>query len=563
MPFIVRLENGYQARDRYAIAVLWQPNKPWDAFDPQPQFNHKLLITHGGSCGASYTPADAPGVEDVEMLGRGFAVMSTALDNTGHNCSLVAGAESLMMAKERIIEQYGTLRYTIGTGCSGGSVAENTIANAYPGIYQGIVTACTYPDVLSPGMQFYDFHLMRLYFENPTKWGVLWSPTQMGRVEGHLSHVNAITSDELLFKQALDPESACPGTQATVAGDRNTRYHTERNPGGVRCSALEMGANIFGPRPKGSWSAGEKKVGFGFTGTPFGNVGVQYGLEPLRRGEITFAQFLDLNEKIGGLDVDISHQAKRVRADAAAVRRSYRSGMMNLGQNMSDLAIINVGGPDPGAAHDYSHAFWMERRLRRVQGGETANRVMWFGAVPLLGDPRWQAEAVLDVDRWLTRVEKDTSSRSLAHKIAAGKPADVTDRCFNLPGLLETEGKNGEVDCVLNGNLQLNLSSPREQAGDTNRNDRLVCDLQPLRRADFDFLTLPMNDTQWQTLQRVFPMGVCDYRTPGPGRVRNQTWLTYADPEGRVVYGGRNLPKVAAGHASGWSAASFASALRR
>ena len=85
----------------------------------------------------------------VDALGRGFAVISTALANTGHNCNVAHNAESLMMAKERLIEQYGTLRYAIGTGCSGGSVAQHTVANAYPGIYQGLVTTCSYPDMMS------------------------------------------------------------------------------------------------------------------------------------------------------------------------------------------------------------------------------------------------------------------------------------------------------------------------------------------------------------------------------------------------------------------------------
>src|SRR5690606_32287418 len=80
-------------------------------------------------------------------LGRGFITLSTAQANLGHNVNLVTAAESLMMAKERIVEQYGPLRYTIGTGCSGGAIAQQHIANAYPGIYQGLSVQCSYPDV--------------------------------------------------------------------------------------------------------------------------------------------------------------------------------------------------------------------------------------------------------------------------------------------------------------------------------------------------------------------------------------------------------------------------------
>ena len=147
----------------------------------QPQVNRKVLVTHGGGCGASYAPGSPP-LEDysgtipegtpgqeqsyVAALGKGFSVISTALDNTGHNCNVAANAESLMMAKEHYVERYGPIRYTIGSGCSGGSIAQHTVANAYPGIYQGLVTTCSYPDTFTAGAQFADYHLLRLYFED-------------------------------------------------------------------------------------------------------------------------------------------------------------------------------------------------------------------------------------------------------------------------------------------------------------------------------------------------------------------------------------------------------------
>ena len=39
-PYIVRIETGYQDRDQYKIAVLFDPAKPWTAWAPQRQFNH-------------------------------------------------------------------------------------------------------------------------------------------------------------------------------------------------------------------------------------------------------------------------------------------------------------------------------------------------------------------------------------------------------------------------------------------------------------------------------------------------------------------------------------------
>jgi hypothetical protein len=89
VPYIVRIETGYQARDQYKIAVLYDPSKPFTAASPQDGFNHKLLITHGASCGIDHQSGSSPDVMDDTALSRGFAVMSTALNNAGHNCNIV------------------------------------------------------------------------------------------------------------------------------------------------------------------------------------------------------------------------------------------------------------------------------------------------------------------------------------------------------------------------------------------------------------------------------------------------------------------------------------------
>ena len=119
VPYIVRIETGYQDRDQYQIAMLYRPGQPWKPWAPQSQFNHKLLITHGAGCAVDHSTGPAPAVLDDTALARGFAVMSTALNNAGHNCNVVTQAESLVMAKEHLVERYGELRYTIGTGLLG------------------------------------------------------------------------------------------------------------------------------------------------------------------------------------------------------------------------------------------------------------------------------------------------------------------------------------------------------------------------------------------------------------------------------------------------------------
>lgn len=574
VPFIVRQETGYQARDQYTILALYRPNQVWKPWNPQRQWNRKVLVTHGGSCGASMTPGIAPlgdlsgtvpslpGVEPTYevALGLGFAVLSTALDNTGHNCNLVTAAESLVMAKERLVERYGPIRYTIGSGCSGGSIAEQTVANAYPGVYQGIVTGCTYPDAMSTAAQFADYHVLRGYFEDPSRWapGVVWAPTQFADVEGHLAHVNAVAADEAFFKAAVNPAEECPGSRPTVAGDRRTLYDAATNPGGVRCSVPEMMKNPLGPRPASVWSAAEKQAGHGFAGLPVGNAGVMYGLGALASGRITVAQFVDLNAKVGGLDIDGQQTEHRITGDLGAVRNAFRTGLVNEFQNVAELPIINVGGPDPGAAHDYIHAYWVEERLQRSQG-HTRNRVMWFGQTPLIGDVRWSVEAFLAMDRWLARVERDRRAIPLAEKVAQDRPADVVDRCSNIPGLEQVPGPDGPL-CEL-PELQTQLGSPRTVAGGDAANDHNVCRLKPLVRGE---LPAAFSDAEWAQLRATFPGGVCDWAKPGVGQdLRNQTWLTYSAADGSVVYGGRNLPARPAGSQVGWVSRTFQPMLDR
>ncbi|MGH8457440.1 MAG: DUF6351 family protein, partial [Stenotrophobium sp.] len=390
VPFIVRVETGYQDRDQYKIAALFQPGKPWTAVAPQPQFNHKMVITHGVSCGVDYQTGTAPsvtifnpvdvtgaglpavGADSIKYaLGAGFAVMSTALDYSGHNCNVALQAESLMMAKEHLIETYGTLRYTIGTGCSGGSLAQQWIANAYPGIYQGILPTCSFPDAWSTATQFADYHLLIAYLLDPSKWGsgVVWLPTQMADVEGHVTIVNAEVSDNAQFHVSV-PTDHCSGISDAQ------RYDPKTNPGGVRCDVQDAAINLFGPRPPELWTDNEKKIGRGYAGFPVDNVGVQYGLQVLQLGTITPAQFLDLNMKIGGLDTDTNFIPQRTPAVQPALANAYRSGAINETNNMNRTAIIDCRGPDPGLFHDAYRAFAVRARLDREHGNHN-NQLIW------------------------------------------------------------------------------------------------------------------------------------------------------------------------------------------
>lgn len=588
VPFIVRVETGYQDRDQYKIATLYQPDMPWTPTVPQPQFNHKLLINHGFSCGVDYQTGTAPTVipsntTDIPVvggellpfglpvdvlkdatelaLGKGFAVMSTALDYSGHNCNVALQAESLMMAKERVIEQYGTLRYTIGEGCSGGSIAQQQISNAYPGIYQGILPTCSFPDAWSTATQFLDYHLLLAYFNDPGKWGsgILWDPAvQQPAVEGHIAILNSIVSDNAQWHVAV-PTDACAGVTA------EQRYNPDTNPGGVRCSIQDAAINLFGPRPPEIWGPQEQQIGHGFAGFPVDNVGVQYGLAALQGGVISADQFIDLNQKIGGVDYDTNPVPERLVAVEPALTNAYRSGLINEANNLDKTAIIDCRGPDPGLFHDAYRAFAMRARLDREHGNHD-NQLIWEGPIPILGDNDCAKNSFKAMDRWLTAVEQDTSDTPLAQKLTNNKPADLKDACWSGVGIKLTDGlcpgvPLGDLLPILNlPALDLAIvpiyATPRMVAGDAITTDANKCQLKPLNRND-NYGLIPFTDAQWAKMQEIFPNGVCDFSKPGVSQQDTIAWQTYQQADGSVIYGGTAMPPAPANSAGGWAAPAF------
>jgi hypothetical protein len=520
VPFIIRTETGYQDRDQYQIAVLYDPSKPWAAWSPQKAWNHKLLITHGASCGIDHQSGSAPSVTSdtvaggspTEALGRGFAVMSTALDNAGHNCNLVTQAESLIMAKERLVESYGEIRYTIGTGCSGGSLTQQQVANAYPGIYQGILPQCSFPDAWSTGQQLVDYHLVRQYVEHPDRWGtgIAWTPAELAAVEGHPNHVNSIILDSLYFTSLGDPTNPCVGVTDAQ------RYDPSTNPGGVRCTLADYMVNVMGRRPQD-----------GFAGRPLDNVGVQYGLKALQQGQITPAQFADLNGRIGGADIDANPTPERTPADQPALANAYRSGAINQTNNMNQVAIIDLRGTDQGEFHDVYRAFAIRARLER-EHGTFANQAIWEGPVPLIGEADFTTQGLLAMDRWLTAVESDSRSVPRSQKIIEDKPADIHDQCTDGAGQVIP---NQQVCQLINPIF----TTPRMVAGEGIETDVNKCRLMALRRSDY--LPVQFTDEDWAKLTQAFPTGVCDWSEPGVDQQATIPWMTYNNTVGGVSLG--------------------------
>jgi hypothetical protein len=526
VPYIVRLETGNMDRSQYQIAVLADPEQPFERWSGPPAWNHKIYVLHGGGCGMGHNEAPAPSVIYDLALSRGYATMSTALENNQENCNVVVQAESVMMAKEHLIERYGDVRYMIGSGGSGGSMAQLHMANAYPGLYDGIMAGATFPD--PPINDLLDCVALLRYWENPTRWGpgVVWTEPHQAAAAG----LAATSVCQAWTKVPLTWYSIVFNPQTGAACDVDVEepekvYHPTNNPDGVRCSFQDYLINIFGQRPPDRWGPIEKLIGRGFGGRPYDNVGVQYGLRALLAGDITRAQFVDLNAKIGAVDIDFGTQPERVAADPNALGSAYRSGVVNEANNLDRVPIIDVPGfvsGDNYEAHDIYKSWGLRQRLLNANGHHD-NQVIWYGPDEFGRMNReWDVLALQTMDEWLAAIESDTRAIPIEEKVVANKPDSAFDRCHFI--------NRGACDEVFGpaGNTRWGAGMP------TLANDVVKCRLQPLRRNDY--APIHFTDAEWAVMQKTFPSGVCDWSKPGVGQQPGVSWQTYGGgPGGRPM----------------------------
>ena len=87
-------------------------------------------------------------------------VVDNSLTDSLYNSNRTLVAETAMMMKEHIVDAYGEIGFTMGNGCSGGSIQQNTVASIYPGLLDGIQPSCDYPDSITTGLEVLDCVLL-------------------------------------------------------------------------------------------------------------------------------------------------------------------------------------------------------------------------------------------------------------------------------------------------------------------------------------------------------------------------------------------------------------------
>jgi Tannase-like family of unknown function (DUF6351) len=424
----------------------------------------------------------------------------------------------MMMVKERFIERYGAPMFTIGWGSSGGAIQQHGIADNYPGLLDGLITGRSFADTaFASSTSSGDSRLLQNYFDKSAG-PVAYTDEQKRAIAGF---ANAATISNLSRVRAprFNATERCPEGMPA-----EQKYDPVKNPRGARCTIWDHGANVYGRDPR-----------TGFARRPLDNTGVQYGLEALNSGAITKEQFLDLNEKIGGFDIDGNIVPARMVADTSATRAAYRSGRLtNGGGGLATVPIIDYrtyyDDLPQGDVHLRFHSFSTRARLEKANG-YSDNHIM------LVQDKRYGdfdttspvlTTALAQMDQWLSNLLLDGSKETPIAKLRRAKPSNLVDACWSkdeTPQKIEEKQQYRAGRCH---DLYPSFSFPRGVAGAPISNDIIKCQLRPIATSDYKaaFTTEEMT-----RLRRIFPTGVCDWSKPGVEQQKLAgTWQMFNTP---------------------------------
>jgi len=536
MPFIVRVETAVIDRGIYQSTVLFDPARdaPPSWRTPPRGWNRRLIAIQGAGCpggwyfqglagGSSARPVGGmdASLYSVRRLGEGYALYGSTLQNASQNCNAVLEGEAAMMGKEHFVKQFGVPAYTVSVGCSGGSYGSAQPADALPGLYDGVLIACTFPDPLAIASSGLDAHLLAHYFD-VTAPGAFTEAQQVAisGYKGRKAFIDAANQAE-----RTDPVPARadePGYKSAVwneAAPAALRYDPKTNPTGARPTLYDHARNIYGVDPA-----------TGFARRTFDNVGVQYGLDALDAGLITPKQFLDLNEGIGGVDQDANYVRTRSVGDAGAIRRAYQSGLeLSGGGGLASIPVFDISGiyNDDGGYHYQWFHFALRERMREANG-DTRNHVMWRGS-PVPFDKAWETFV-----GWMEAIAADGSAAPARVKAIRDRPADAVDGCWTSPTefIDEPQGFSRAAAAPCNARFP-SYGFPRLVAGGPLAADVLKCQLKPLDLGDY---TVRFTPAEWARLQRIFPSGVCDWRKPGAQQTSATPWASFGPAPENLVF---------------------------
>ena len=540
--YVVRRERGTIDRFIYSFAMLAPLGEDPSHIDTS-EWNRKVIYTFDGGVAIGHNQGTPGGSALLDLgLRQGYAIIHSSGTDTSTHYNLELGGETALMTKEEFIERYGVPLYTVGLGGSGGAIQQYIYGQNYPGLIDAGIPQRSYPDMVTQTIHIGDCELLEYYMDvtdgaNP-KWQNWDNREWLIGLNGSPSFPNpylggAPGSDECVNGwRGLTPLALNPLFGSAGAG---TNRMDPAVMAAVHWTHFDDLRNIYGVQPNGY----ARQTG--------DNVGVQYGLQALREGKITPAEFLDVNAKVGSWkdpqdfvqegapclpgtfdpwssrNMRLSPDggvtpAPRREGDISAMNAAYEHGLYFDGD--IDIPLIDQRDylEEQLNMHN-SHQSFVSRRRMLDHDGDASNQVIWFS------EPNPQrdlpAEALGVIDQWLANIRQHPEL-----SVAQNKPADAVDRCFTAQGAEIARG-----DHAWDGILDSNPPGPCTQTFPLHSTSRIVagspfrggvykCQLQSIDQAIARGLygSWTPSPSERARLDQIFPTGVCDYSLPDAGR---------------------------------------------
>jgi hypothetical protein len=586
--YIVRLERGTINRFIYGIAMLASPDELDDPSWDLTAWNGKLVYKFEGgvAIGHEQGRARTSKMLDDALLAAGYAVAFSTGTVTGTHYNVVLSEETMMMVKDHFIERYGAPEYTVGVGGSGGGIQQYAIGQSQympalrhhdPYLLDAGIPQYSYSDMITQTIYVGDCMLLEYYFD-------VVAPKQGDTTFGGM-HVRELGKLRLpsgwlgsvLPRTWVEGLSSSDGVQHPVwreLGDFTGS--TECVNGWLGLTPLAMNplftdldyshlppdvAAEFDAVKWTHWNDLENIYGVdenGYAPFTWDNVGVQYGLQALKDGNITMGQFLDINAKIGSWklmgemvpesilfegDVDLGSiggildlltdfdpwsirnanrqlnevgVAPRLEGDLDAIHAAYTSGLVFVGK--IDIPLIDARHYlDPFLdMHHAQQSFATRQRMIDGQG-HADNQLIWFAERGY--DNTMMAFEL--IDEWMTNIRNNPGL-----SVVENKPAEAVDKCFDVDGNLIAEGPdvwdgilNDEPEGACTQAFPL-YSTSRIVAGGNIKGDVFKCHLQTVDEAIAAgvYEGVSLTEQNIARLKEIYPDGVCDYTQGDAGR---------------------------------------------
>ena len=570
--FIVRQERGTINRFIYSFATLAQLGDGPDETSAA-NWNGRLLFHFQGGVAIGHAQgsvSDSRALQP-ETLGKGYAVIYSTGTKTDTHYNLQVGGETALMVKEHFIKRFGVPEYTVAIGGSGGGIQQYVYSQNHPDLLDAGVPQYSYPDMVTQVIHVGDCELLEYYMDATDRNNDKWKTTSN---RSWLVGMNATDaySDPLAPAKTMLGFSTAPGMTECIPAWRGLAPLV-MNPffGGADNQELMQPEGVMNAVQWTHYDDLRNIYGVDDNGNPrtlYDNVGVQYGLEALRDGNISRDEFLHLNAQIGGwkqpsemvqegfpftgsfedvqadprkfdpwsarnmnLSPDGVQPAPRTEGDLKAIQAAYESGMVFDGQLNMPVIDWRHYLEEVLDMHNSHQSFSVRQRIINKMGNAD-NQVIWFTDTRPTGisgsdepepleksNPTWAALDVLH--EWLMNIRANPGQ-----SIADNKPSSAVDTCYATYGAVIAAGDdvwNGILDDQPDGACTEKFetyTTSRMVAGGPIEGSVFKCSLKPVAMAlaDDTYTGVSFTPEEVTRLNGIFPDGVCDYSHPDQGR---------------------------------------------